>query len=345
MILKNNIEKLSINFNRQLKNLDNLFEKNDDKISRGCSSINEEVLNSILNMNNIDYIYDKEISQEINNEKTDLFHSIKNSNDNKNYSKYYKEDLTYTNFIHSLDNSFYNNYSILNKEFSINKEENEIIINKKRRLFNVVYPNTFFIFNKGGNDHYIRNYIEKSIKPLQNSKKEYLFPFIKGKREKCKRKHNADNIRKKIKAKFLKSLRIQVNKKLTLGGSKKNFNYLQQIFISNISRQFNGRVLDLTFQELFSINFCKGDINDGHSNLQKYIDNISVIKYLEERPEISKKSNYKLFKDIKYYQIFDEYLRSKEFENEIYRLKRKYKDNYINKYINLAINLNDYFYH
>ena len=327
-------------------NAEKKIEINDAKGLREYGEINEEAYSIILkNIDKNDYIYYIENSDNINDEKSDIF---KSSNDNKINIQYSNEDLSYTYIFNNLDNSFYNNSNIfINKEFSINqnKEENEIIINKKRRLFNVVYPNTFFIFNKGGSDHYIRNYIENSIKPLKNSKKEYLFPFIKGKREKCKRKHNADNIRKKIKAKFLKSLRIQVNKKLTLGGSKKNFNYLQQIFISNVSKQFNGRVLDLTFQELFSINFCKGDNNDGHSNLQKYIDNISVIKYLEERPEISQKSNYKLFKDIKYYQIFDEYLRSKEFENEIYRLKRKYKDNYINKYIKLALNLNDYFYH
>ena len=73
----------------------------------------------------------------------------------------------------------------------------------------------------------------------------------------------------------------------------------------------NRGVLDLIFKELYSKNFCKDKIND-NSSLQKYNDNQSVLKYLEEEKEISKKSKYDIFKDMKYSQIFEEYLRSKE---------------------------------
>ena len=129
-----------------------------------------------------------------------------------------------------------------------------------------------------------------------------------------------------------------------MAGSIKEFNYFQQIFITNTTKEINAGVLDLTFKELFSLNFCKYEI-DGDPNLQKYKDNIAVIQYLEARPEISKKSNYEIFKDIKYYQIFEEYLNSIEFENNIKKLMKKFNYEYIKKYIKLAFNLNEFFYH
>ena len=86
-----------------------------------------------------------------------------------------------------------------------------------------------------------------------------------------------------------------------MAGSEKKFNYLQQEFIINISKELNKGWLGLTFKEIYSKNFCKDKINDNPS-LQKYNDNQSVLKYLEEEKEISKKSKYDIFKDMKYYQ-------------------------------------------
>ena len=102
-------------------------------------------------------------------------------------------------------------------------------------------------------------------------------------------------------------------------------------------------MLDLTFKELYSKDFCKGKIYS-NSSLQKYNDNLSVLQYLEKEKEISKKSKYDIFKDMKYYQIFDEYLRSKEFESDISKLKKQYSYKYIKNYIRLAFNLNDFLY-
>ena len=48
---------------------------------------------------------------------------------------------------------------------------------------------------------------------------------------------------------------------------------------------------------------------------------------------------------MKYYEIFEEYLLSKEFEMEIERLKLNEENNkYIKNYIKLSNNLIDYFY-
>ena len=127
-----------------------------------------------------------------------------------------------------------------------------------------------------------------------------------------------------------------------MAGSKRIFNYLQQEFIININKEINIGVLDLTFKELYSKDFSKDKIND-NSSLKKYNDNQSVLKYLEEEKEISEKSKYDIFKSMKYYQIFDEYLRSKEFESDIYKLKKTNNYKYIKNYIKLAFDLNDFF--
>ena len=236
----------------------------------------------------------------------------------------------------NLDNSSnINDSSINDNSISIIiREINEMsLIGKKRKLFNIVYPNHFIIFNKSEIDNYIKQFIKESLK----NKKSKIS------NNERKRKYCSDNIRKKIKTRFLKNLKNRVNEQLRLAGSKKYFNYLQMEFISNISKEINKSALDLTFKELFSKNFSSSE-KYCLSSLNNYKSNISVIEYLEKEKEISKKSKYDIFKDIKIYQIYEEYLGSKEFENDIYNLIRKENYDYIKKYIQLAFNLNEYFY-
>ena len=98
--------------------------------------------------------------------------------------------------------------------------------------------------------------------------------------------------------------------------------------------------MNLSFKELFSTNFCEGQKIDDFN----YHHNLSVINYLEANKEISEKSNYKKFKDMKFYEIYNEYLKSKEFEMEIASLKQeKETDNYIKNYIIKASDLIDFF--
>ena len=98
--------------------------------------------------------------------------------------------------------------------------------------------------------------------------------------------------------------------------------------------------MNLSFQELFSKNFCEGEkeneINFNHNQL--------VLKYLENNKEICEKSNYNNFKNMKFYEIYNEYLKSKEFEMEITSLKNeKETDKYIKDYIIKASDLIDFF--
>ena len=121
------------------------------------------------------------------------------------------------------------------------------------------------------------------------------------------------------------------------------FALLPQIFVISISKDLNIDMFNKTFKEIFSINFLDKE-KENDANFKKYKKNIDVIKYLENNKDISEKSNYNCYKNLKFYQIFDEYLRSKELDNEIENLKFKGENNnYINNYIKLACNLNNYF--
>ena len=64
--------------------------------------------------------------------------------------------------------------------------------------------------------------------------KYYLNEKGRMKREKKGRKYNHDDIRKKIKVKFHKTLKLLINSNLKKAGSKKFFNYLPQSFVGDI---------------------------------------------------------------------------------------------------------------
>ena len=258
-----------------------------------------------------------------------------------------KPNLSFSSSLNDYIGSSFNIFNedildIVNEPKTKEKEEKVNFLCKKRKnLFKIIYPNKFIIFNPGGYNNYSRQFINNIFQ--SHKKNANIFSsktFLKFQ----KRKENNDNIRKKIKCRFLKNLKNVINEKLKTAGSEKFFNSLQQKFISNVTKGMNKKVLNLTFKEVFSKNFCDDKIKKD-VNIKRYNDNLSVLNYLEENADISQKSNYYNFKDMKYYEIFEEYLRSKEFEIEIAYLKRKNeKDIYIKKYIKLAYNLNFFFY-
>ena len=243
-----------------------------------------------------------------------------------------------------------NNVNIIIKENNtqeINKDNYISFLGRKRSLFKVIYPKDYAIFNCED----LNSDSRQTINTIFNLLYEYGFKNLKinsnivqdeplkqkkshkNKKNLKKRKENSDNIRKKLKSRFLKVLKNAINQKLKMAGSKKFFNFLPQVFISNISRDKNREVLDLTFKEIYSKNFFEDD-KANESDIKKYKHNLIVLEYLENNKEIAEKSNYNVLKNMKFYQIFNEYLRSKEFEKEVTTLKlQKENDKYIRKYI------------
>lgn len=243
--------------------------------------------------------------------------------------------------------------NIIKNENGENKDKANKFLCKKRNLFKIDKPNDFRIFTTGGNGNSAKKIIEEAIQNFNkkianesNAESEKIKKYALRIQNVQKRKENSDNIRKKIKSRFFKCLRKAVNERLTMAGSQKLFKLLPQVFISNISKEKNKAYLNLSFKELFSNKFCEEEkINESELfNLDNYNHNLSVLDYLEKNDIISEQSNYKNFKNMKFYEIFNEYLKSNEFENEIASLKMKNEtDKYIQDYIIKASNLIEFF--
>ena len=159
------------------------------------------------------------------------------------------------------------------------------------------------------------------------------------KKSKKQRKFKSDDIRKKIKVKFHKALKDIINENLKKAGSDELFSFLPQSFIGNISKVFNKKYMDITYQELLSIDFTelKKDNIEVDMEKKQIIKNKNVLQYLNNNPEISTNSGYNIIKDMKYKDLLQLYFSSKEFENSIFQLKNKNESiEYIDSYIKLS---------
>ena len=79
---------------------------------------------------------------------------------NKDFSfsgDYYSSENTFSN----IDKIINNNFLFIN--YITEKKKEGIFIGKKRRLFNIKHPKSFYIFNKGGKDNYIKQLIIESL--------------------------------------------------------------------------------------------------------------------------------------------------------------------------------------
>ena len=224
-------------------------------------------------------------------------------------------------------------FDILNQEHPLVDKNNKINF----ICFNDDILNRFKIFQPGNFEHYAKNLINQILK----NKIEIL--LLKRSKQRNDRKYYADDIRKKIKTRFLKALKNALNQRLKYAGSKLLFNYLPQNFITDITKKTNRGILDKALEEVLSMKFNKGQKNERKADLKKYKCNNSVINYLEKNEIISEKSNYNCYKNMKYKEIYDEYLNSREFEENIIKIIEEENEEYAKKYIELALHLNDFF--
>ena len=303
---------------------------------------------NVDNESEIDYNQYYYLKKRVNpNIKDNMINSIENYDDTKGKSNESQK-------IHSVisDSKCNNNINNLLKNLSEkdlehnnnNKINKEKFLGKKKKIFRVEYSNIFNIFSFCERN----NNIQKLINDALNDKNSKIKKNGRQKRRNktkfiVNRKQNFDNIRKKIKARFLKALKNALNAKLKSAGSKYFFTFLPQIFIINLSKKINKSILDLTLNELFSKNFFNKKI-EKKADLKKYNHNLFVLKYLENNKDICEKSKFNIIKDMKFSQIFNEYLISKEFEIEISTLiQQKENDKYIKNYIIKARNFLNFF--
>ena len=197
--------------------------------------------------------------------------------------------------------------------------------------------------NGGDYDIYSNKMIDEALnnvnKKCKKIKKIKKVSQVKQKKKKNieHRKDNADNKRKKIKVKFHKVLKNEINRKLKMAGSKYIFKALPQSFITNITKTLNKQILDMPLKDLFTI-----DSKGKERGNKEY--NLSVLNYLDNHNDISENSNFNKIKNMKYEDIFNEYLLSKEFKLVISALKEEGEnDKYIQDYIIKAYNLTNFF--
>ena len=257
-------------------------------------------------------------------------------------------DLSSFNDLNILNDSIINinnNIINVNSEISLKKKDSKVdnipttkLLGKKRNEEKI---DEFNIFTPGNSLQNSRKLIEHILEQEENKESLEEESINSENEEKYIRK---DNLRKKIKTRFMKALVKSVNKRLNSAGTKKKFKPLSQIFIANVNREKNMEILNFSFTKLFSKNFFEGN-KTVYSDQKKLNNNLLVVKYLEKNHKISEKSNYNSFKDMKFQEIFNEYLESEEFEKEINRLKgtKGIKDEYIKKYVILAYHLIEFF--
>ena len=200
----------------------------------------------------------------------------------------------------------------------INVKDN---IDKILNLNGKTYPN---------NDLYLAKFTTKKYYINANGKKRRIIKT---------RKYKPDIIRKKIKSRFHKIFKNIINMNLKKAGSNELFDFLQQSFLTNNTKKLNSKCFELTYEELILTDFTTelNKTND-YQNIMvdkiKYIRNKKVLTYLENNPNISKKSGFDIVKKMKYKDILSKYFISKEFEDSLNQLKKeKEEKEYIQTYI------------
>ena len=210
------------------------------------------------------------------------------------------------------ENIMLNENEISNKELNNNKKK----IKKNKDKFKICHIE----YKKTQNDG--------------NDKKDKIITN----RLKHKRKYKPDDIRKKIKSRFHKSIKNIINENLRKAGSKKLFTFLPQVFITSIARPANRYVLNMSLREILQKNFVDELDEKKYKNkkidLAKYKKNLSVLEYLDNNPEICKNSGFDIISKMKYCDLLEEYFKSNEFERAIFKLKEENEDeDYIKEYI------------
>ena len=265
-------------------------------------------------------------SKNVDNEQLDInIRFMSNFKNEINFSFNKEEDL-----FNQEENSIINNdinYYTFSNEYPF---YNDILDNtiqsfeKKKNIFNVIYPNKIALFTK----------TEIELPEILIGRKRES--------ERKRRKYNQDNIRKKIKRGFLSILTDKLNKILASIGISLYFVKLPQSFVSDVVRKTNKEILNLTLEEIFK----KEELYklDKDEDLIKYRHNLDVVN----DEEIQGNAEIKNILNKKYYEIYEDYINSKEFKvDEINRLKKNNSeeadDEYIKKYIFLAQHLLEFF--
>ena len=308
------------------------------------------VENSLINSsNNIFPEFPNNIKKDIKINDEILFQNNLNTQASSNFKALNELNIS----LNSLNESFFKNisdsifnYDHINGFYSKNqtaKENNKLVHSK-------LYDESNNQLNKEILKHSsISLNTSKDKKEKSKFKNRKAFNIFKiahfelksNNRLKHKRKYNPDDIRKKIKTRFHKSIKNIINENLKMAGSKHLFSFLPQIFISSIARDKNHQVLNLSYRELLQKDFIseidEAKYKNKNVDLAKYKNNLRVLEYLDKNQEICKNSGFDIISKMKYSDLLEEYFKSDEFGKAIIKLREENEEeDYINEYINKA---------
>ena len=217
---------------------------------------------------------------------------------------------------------FFNNYlepKILFPNESSTKKKTGI---NKKKIFITVYPQKISLFTK--------------------SKEEFVFPALKQENKfigNKRRRNKEDDIRRMIGRRFFNDIVLNlINEILKNAGCIISFEKIQQDVVYDLVKKNNKKLLDMSLEQIFT----KKDLYRG-KNLEKYNHNLKLINLLksEEYNDIRQSTQIDRILNMTYYDLFQEYITSNEFIEEINRLKNnkmKFDDSYIEKYIYYSLN-------
>ena len=198
---------------------------------------------------------------------------------------------------------------------------------ERAKIFSTIYPKKVTIFTKP----------------------EREFEFIKIKTEeeflnKKRRRNKEDDIRRMIGRRFFNDVLLNlINAILKKAGCINVFEKFQQDVVYYLVKKFNKPVLNMTLEDIFT---KKELYND--NNLEKYNHNLKLINQIksDEFNDIREITQIDKILNMRYNDLFKEYLASKEFIEEINRLKgnnKKFDNFYIEQYIYYNYNFIDNF--
>ena len=226
--------------------------------------------------------------------------------------------------------NYRSDYSNKNNENNSRPNDNNKIslISKKRKFSEENNKNKFSIFTPSEENNNCSSKNSNTISEQKGCNSLNKKEKTKKQKNIKKRKYDNDLIRKKIKKRFLKDLKNKVNKTLKSEGCRVQFKYFPPLFADNLSKDINNDFLDKTLKDLFSTDFIKFMEDRNIKNLKiedtdksNYEHNISVLNTLKRNPKKYKKK-FNFF-NVTYNELFNEYLKSKEFEIAIDELEKK----------------------
>ena len=199
-------------------------------------------------------------------------------------------------------------------------EQNKSI--KAKKIFLTIYPKKVSLFTKAKTE--INFLTEKANNELIGNKR---------------RRNKEDDIRRMIGRRFFNDILLNlINDLLKEYGSIILFEKIQQDVVYDLVKKNNKKLLDMSLKQIF----VKKELYRG-KKMEKYFHNLKLINLLksQEYDEIRERTQIDRILNMKYNDLFQEYITSNEFIGEINRLKSnktKFDDSYVEKYIYYSFN-------